>query len=283
MYKFFFIFLCFCTQVFASEQELNEKTADALTREYFEKWEHSNFGLKPYRPNYFLPYGFREGSYTSYDANSREYTNIEAQVQISLKINVAKDILNLEEKYYVSYSHRAFWQIYIESSPFRETNYNPEAFVVFPILDTTSIFKLHNLTVGYSHNSNGQGDDGDIIFRSRSVNYIYTTLSLKHNFLITDFTFYAPFTGSDLSDNPDIIDYLGCTEVKFTYFTGKHMFTLRGRGNTTTGNGAVEATYSYPLVNDVHLYGKIFTGYGESLIDYNNYITKFSIGFSFSR
>jgi len=283
MNKCIFIFLCFSIQIFASEQEFDKNITDVQTSEYFKKWEHSNFGLKPHLPNYVLLYGFRDGSYTSYDANSREYTNIEAQLQISLKINVAKDILNLGEKYYLAYSHRAFWQIYIESSPFRETNYNPEAFVVFPILDTTSIFKLHNLIVGYSHNSNGQGDNGDLVFRSRSVNYMYTTLSLKHDFLITEFTFFAPFMGNDLSDNPDIIDYLGCSEVKFSYFTGKHMFTLRGRGNITTGNGAVEATYSYPLVNDVHLYGKIFSGYGESLIDYNNYITKFSVGFSFSR
>ena len=202
---------------------------------------------------------------------------------MSLKINIAKNLFDLNEIYYLSYSHRAFWQIYIESAPFRETNYNPEAFGVFPILDTTSIFHLRNLTLGYSHLSNGQGNDGSVTSSSRSVNYFYAILSMKHDALITDFTLWAPFMGNDLSDNPDLMDYVGFGQIKLTYFKAKHMFSIKARGCIETGYGAVEGTYSYPIANDVYLYGKIFSGYGESLIDYNNHITKFSIGFSFSR
>jgi len=281
--KYIFILIIICLSVFASDEGIYEKIKDAETKEFMQKWEDSSFGLEPHYVNYLLPYGYREGKYKSYDITPEQYRNIEAELQISLKIGVAKNFFNLNEIYYISYSHRAFWQIYVDSSPFRETNYNPEAFVVFPISDTDSIFKLRDLTIGYSHLSNGQGDNGSATSKTRSVNYFYTTLRMTHDFLITDFTLWVPFMGSDLSDNPDLIDYVGCGEVKFSYFTGKHMLTLKGRGNISTGNGAVEATYSYPLIKDVYLYGKIFSGYGESLIDYNNYITKFSIGFSFSR
>jgi len=79
------------------------------------------------------------------------------------------------------------------------------------------------------------------------------------------------------------MDYIGYSSVKFSYFINEQMVTLMGRANLITGLGAVEATYSYPLTDGAFLYTKIFTGYAESLIDYNNYITKFSIGFSFSR
>ena len=279
MGKYIFVLIIICLSALASD----EKTKDLETKEFMQKWEDSNYGLQPHYVNYLLPYGYRDGKYKSYDIPPEQYENIEAELQVSVKIKVAKNIFKLNEVYYLSYSHRAFWQIYLNSSPFRETNYNPEAFVVFPILDTKSIFKLSDLTIGYSHLSNGQGDNGGDISRSRSVNYFYTTLRMTHNFLVTDFTLWAPFPGNDLSDNPDFMDYVGYGEVKFSYFTGKHMFTLKGRGNIRTGNGAVEGTYSYPLIKDVYLYGKIFSGYGESLIDYNNYITKFSIGFSFSR
>ena len=47
----------------------------------------------------------------------------------------------------------------------------------------------------------------------------------------------------------------------------------------------IEANYSYPILgrDDLFLYAKFFDGYGESLIDYNNKITKFGIGISISR
>ncbi len=61
-------------------------------------------------------------------------------------------------------------------------------------------------------------------------------------------------------------------------------FTLahRSNGQPNTKKGAVEATHSYPLIHN-YFFAKIFSAYGESLIYYDKYITKFSIGFSFSR
>ena len=187
MGKYIFVLIIICLSALASDEELYEKTKDVETKEFIQKWEDSSFGLEPHYVNYLLPYGYREGKYKSYDIIPEQYRNIEAELQISLKIGVAKNFFNLNEIYYLSYSHRAFCQIYVNSSPFRETNYNPEAFVVFPILDSTSMFKLRDLTIGYSHLSNGQGDNGTANSRSRSVNYFYTTLRLTHNFLITDF------------------------------------------------------------------------------------------------
>ncbi len=283
MTKKIVLYLFLCLQIFANEQELYEQIQTLETQESIEKWENSIFSLKPHYPNYILPYGFRNANYTSYDTDSREYTNIEAQLQISFKINLANDFFGLNEAYYLSYSHLAFWQIYVESAPFRETNYNPEAFVIFPISDADSIFHLKDFTVGYSHLSNGQGNDGNITSNSRSVNYFYTILSMKHGALITDLIAWIPLMGNDLSDNPDIMDYVGFGQIKLTYFRGKHMYTLRGRGSLDTGKGLVEGTYSYPIVEDIYFYAKVFSGYGESLIDYNHDISKFSVGFSFSR
>jgi len=79
------------------------------------------------------------------------------------------------------------------------------------------------------------------------------------------------------------MDYIGYGSVKFTYFYFEHMFTLMARGNLERGRGAIEATYSYPLQDQTNLYVKLFSGYEESLIDYNRNLTKFAIGFSFSR
>jgi len=265
-----------------------EKVKNLETKKSVQKWLNGGFGLKPHKVNYLLPFGYREKPYVS-SLPSIEHKNIEAELQVSLRLRVAKDLLGLKESYYTAYSHQAFWQFYIDSSPFRESLYSPEVFVKFPIDDGNSPFGLRSLTFGYTHESNGQPDTDGITFESgevlrnfsRSLNYFYTKLRVQHEALVTDFTLLAPF--DDLSDNPDIMDYRGYTKIQFTYFVSEHMFSLMGRGNVANLRGALEATYSYPLLNDANFYVKIFSGYGESLIDYNNNIAKYSIGFSFSR
>ncbi len=266
---------------------------DKKAQDSMQNWLDGKFGLQPHYVNYLLPFGYTEQTYDNYTL-SDEYGNIEAQLQVSFKINMGHDLFGLNEKYYLSYSQRSFWQIYEISSPFRETNYNPEMFVVFPISDSRSGFNMRSVTLAYSHLSNGQGQTHDktqytYVYedpnnRSRGIDNFYVNLRFQYSTLITDLKIWTPPVESrDKSDNPDIMDYLGYTQLKFSYFWGKNMFTFMGRGNFRTGRGAAEATYSYPLVNGTFFYAKIFSGYGESLIDYNNQITKFSMGFSFSR
>lgn len=266
---------------------------DVKAKDSMQKWLDGKFGLQPHYVNYLLPLGYTEQDYKSY-VPSDEYGDIEAQLQVSLKINIGNDLFGLGEKYYLSYSQRSFWQIYENSSPFRETNYNPEMFIVFPTSDHIEAFNMRSVTLAYSHLSNGQGQTHDDTLytyayedpdnRSRGIDNFYLNFRFQHDTLITDFKVWTPpIEDKDKSDNPDIMDYLGYTKLKFTYFWGENMFTIMGRGNPKTRKGAVEASYSYPLVNGTFLYAKVFSGYGESLIDYNNQITKFSIGFSFSR
>lgn len=298
------ILLVFCLSivVFASNASAHEdvKLTPAQKQEIdtqeskksMEHWLSGIFGLQPYKTNYLLPYGYSNKVYKSY-VQTDKYQRNEAELQVSLKMNVAKDIFGLNERYYLSYTHTAFWQLYAASSPFRETNYNPEAFVVFPVYDKNSDLHLRSIKFALAHKSNGQGSNKDAVYaspaddlgnRSRSINYIYSTLRFEHGTLLTDITAMWPFPESeDGNDNPDIMDYQGYTKIKFTYFYKKNMFTLMGRGNVVTGKGAVEGTYSYPLMNDTYLFFKAFSGYGESLIDYNNNLNKFSVGFSFSR
>ena len=267
------------------------KKEDVEAKNSMNRWLDDVFGLKPHKANYILPIGYKDKSYMSYDTNI--YKNIEAELQVSLKLKIARDFFGLDESYYLAYSHKAFWQIYVDSSPFRETNYSPEGFVVFPVLDNTTIFHMRALKFGIGHSSNGQGDTSEVVYpfgytnpgnRSRSLNYVYTEGTFQYDTLITDLRFWARIPEDPATDdNPDYTDYSGSMEVKFSYFVDKHMFTFMQRGSVSTWKGATELTYSYPLVNDTYVYGKIFSGYGESLIDYDNYITKFALGFSFSR
>lgn len=297
--KYIFVLIFLVLSVMASERKYKKVESydvlnieDNVSKQSMQKWLDKDLGLKPHRVNYLLPYGHRSGNYKSY-VQTDEYKNIEAELQVSLKLYLGTNLLGFNESYYIAYSHVAFWQIHADSSPFRETNYTPEIFVDFPVTKKDMYFNMSSIRFGIAHTSNGQGSNEGVVYndpsdnpgnRSRNINLIYTELSFQHDTLITELRFHAPLPGTaNDEDNPDIMDYLGYTSVKFNYFLGHHMFTLMARMNFTKRLGAVESTYSYPLIDNAYFYTKIFTGYGESLIDYNNDITKFSVGFSFSR
>ena len=267
---------------------------DNETKDSLQKWAESSFNLEPYKVNYILPYAYAFDEY-SVTIPFAKYKQTEAQLQISLKLKVGEDWLGLDESYYLAYSHKAFWQIYAYSSPFRETNYNPEAFVVFPVTEDTGDFHLRSIKVAFAHISNGEPDTSSedingVEFEniSRGLNYIYTAATLQHSFaygiLVSEWTLRAPvLLNSGTSENDDIMDYYGYTKVKFSYFHKKHLATLMLMGNPVEGHGAMQMTYSYPIFDSfINLYGSFFTGYGESLIDYNHDVTKVAVGFSFS-
>ena len=61
---------------------------------------------------------------------------------------------------------------------------------------------------------------------------------------------------------------------------------MRGQNNLESGfsRGGLELSWSFPLWNWPYLRGYVqyYTGYGESLIDYDQYVNRLGIGFSLS-
>jgi phospholipase A1 len=291
--RYIIIFLLLAFSTLAAKVCDTNSTEDPLIpnlESSMTQWLHHDFGLKPYRTNYLLPFGYANKEYYS-PLPTMKYSNAEAELQVSLQLRIFKDVLGFNEEYFLSYTQKSFWQIYVESSPFRETNYNPEAFVIFPLNDEDNYFRFYSLKFALAHISNGQADTQDVILAdssslgnlSRSINFVYSTLRLQHKSLFLDLKTWVRIPEDpETDDNPDIMDYSGYASAKLTYFYNDHMFTLKGRGNFGTGKGFVEGTYSFPLLRN-YFYLKLFSGYGESLIDYNNYVSKVSVGFSFSR
>jgi phospholipase A1 len=272
---------------------------DNETAETIRKSIVSDFGLKTFHENYLLPFGYREGVYDSY-VPSDHYKNIESELQLSFRLDFLPDLFGLNETYSAAYTQRSFWQVYAGSSPFRETNYQPEVFVTFPT--ASHKVPIKSVAVGFAHQSNGQGnvteqDFGDINVsdpaaiapylrnRSRSWNYAWTEAVFQTGSLFTELKLWYRFKESEEDDNPDLTDYLGYGSLRFILPYGKSMTSLLLRQNFVTGRGAQQLIWTYPFSHRENVFWclKAFTGYGESLIDYNNYVTKFSIGFSFSR
>lgn len=271
------------------------------------------FGLKPYKANYFLPFSYskdkpnRVDALYGYNGLSDAYKhynkNIEVQFQLSVQKQLSYDFFGLNEYISFAYTQKVWWQLYDVSAPFRETNYQPELFVTIPTSQQIDDnIGLKGVKFGFIHESNGQ--EG---YRSRSWNRLYATgLWQWDNLFLSTRVWYRLKENrrpdwyyeqsvhdsailqaySDGDENPDIEDYLGYGDIKVSYLYGKSHFGLLLRNNLDfdENRGAIEFTYAYPFFNspNTYWYTKIFTGYGESLIDYNVDVTRASFGFSFS-
>ena len=278
---------------------------DADTKKTIERKALSQFGLRAFKDNYFLPASCGDFGYRSY-VPSDSYDQCEAEVQLSFGYDFMHNVFGFGEIYTLAYTQRSYWQIYTGSKPFRETNYNPALIVTVPRDDHFGDVALKALTLTFAHHSNGQGNvterglvdsnvtDSTLVQehpewvqnRSRSWNYAAASAIFEYGALFAEFTGWFRFPESEqYDDNPDLLDYLGYGSLRLYYPKGKSVTQMMLRHNIVTGKGAVEASWTYPLADrtNTYWYVKAFSGYGESLIDYNHYINKFGIGLSFSR
>ena len=249
-----------------------QKIDDKDTRRTIYQYVHSIFNMKAYDSNYLLPFSMRLNS--DYDMPGRRDTKAtEVEFQISIKYDFLPNILGLDEVYTFAYTQHSFWQYYVGDAYFRETNYNPKFFVTIPTKDKY----LKALRFSVEHQSNGLG-----LPYERSWNFVTLSTYFQYKLLFTEVQgWYRMPDNRDY--NPDLLDYLGHGHIRFRLPYKKSLFSLLVR-NTFHGKGAVDATYSHPIVgNDLFLFVKGFAGYGESLIDYNNYVEKIGFGVSLSR
>ncbi len=246
--------------------------------------DSSRYLISLYRPNYFLParYSDRPNEapfdvlFNAFDKTDAELDSTEAEFQLSFKARLwATDDRRLGV--WAAYTQRSQWQVYNGdlSAPFRETNYEPEVFVSYNPALSFGGFDWRLLNVGYNHQSNGRSDP-----ISRSWDRLVAEIGIERgDFALLIRPWAVIDEGGD--DNPDITDYMGWGDVTATYKWGGHSFTLMGRGNPETGKGTAQLTWmSPPIVGPLRAYAEAFSGYGDSLIDYNWYQNTIGIGIS---
>ena len=70
--------------------------------------------------------------------------------------------------------------------------------------------------------------------------------------------------------SPTVLPFCCHGEISAIYRWRGHSFQAMARGNVNTGKGAFQAGWmSPPLLGSFRGYVQVFTGYGESMIDYN--------------
>lgn len=208
-----------------------------------------------------------------------ELNALESKFQLSLKTKVFHNILWGKADVWAAYSQRAFWQIYNEalSRPFRETNYEPEIILNFPVSFSLLGFKGKMVGAAFIHESNGRSDP-----ISRSWNRLSFHAGFERGPWQVMFKNWVRLGGSN-DDNPEISDYIGRAEAKVSYDLRRQRFYAIARHSMTFGEksrGSLQLNWTFPIINNFSGHLQVFEGYGESLIDYNHRQTTVGLGVS---
>ncbi len=244
------------------------------------------FLFRPHRPNYFLPLKYSnspndtpfQGSLVQPDLG---LDHVEAELQLSFKIKGMEGVFGHDDlDLWFGYTITSFWQAYNDtiSSPFRETNYEPEAMLVYRTDYSIGGFRGRFINLGFAHQSNGRGEG-----LSRSWNRIYAQFGFERdNLALLIRPWYRIPESDDEDDNPDIEDYLGRGDLQLVYRRGRDTYSLVLRNNfdRTDNRGSLKLNWSFPLYGRLKGYVQYFNGYGESLIDYNHSQQSLGIGVS---
>lgn len=174
-------------------------------------------------------------------------------------------------KLHFGYTQTSLWDLSTSSLPFHDTSYRPSIFWQSK-LDEKNTIGLAYLRSGLEHESNGK--DG---ISSRSINTVYFQPVWRKDFAGGDSLFFAPRLYGYLNQdgNPDITRYRGYVDWQVRYGDERGRLVSSRVRTGTAGYGSVQLELSTPLRKPLFsrtggfLYIQLFSGYGESLLDYN--------------
>ncbi len=245
------------------------------------------FAPRPYKPVYLLPATWTDRVNQQPKSPSPDHSvfqdldlrNIEAKYQISLKALLGDRLFGTTASLWGGYTQSSRWQVYngAESRPFRETNYEPEVMLVWPFQTEVGGWRLRHGLVSLNHQSNGRS-----LPLSRSWNRIIGELAFdRGEWLVELRPWWRLREAVKDDDNPDITDFIGRAEVVIGRYWGDHALTLQLRhslrgGQRSKGSGQLE--WVFPMSGALHGYLQVFSGYGESMIDYNLSQRRIGIG-----
>jgi phospholipase A1 len=226
------------------------------------------------------------------------YKRSEMRLQLSVRTKVAKGLLTSGEgddagsdSVWVGYTQQSYWQLFngAISRPFRTTDHEPELIYIYPHqIDLPGGWKYRLSGMGLNHQSNGQS-----LPLSRSWNRFYVMGAAEKDLGgDASLTVQARVWGrlresSGSDDNPDISDNIGRAELSSQWQINKaHSLGLTLRHSLKSqarGSARLEWMKASTAIADsaaLRYHVQLFSGYGDSLVDYNRRRTVLSVGLS---
>lgn len=196
-----------------------------------------------------------------------KYTS-DAKFQISLRHRLYRKLLPFKTYVFFTYTQKSFWNIYRKSAPFADNNYNPT------IGFGRNFIRNHRIEwmgmLQFEHESNGR----DSIW-SRSWNRVtFTAIYLPD----AHFSFQAKawIAMQVAKENKHLTRYAGIGHLAATYVNNDGRLScsallIKRGGWNLNANWQLQLAYRLFKEDNQYLFLQIYTGYGESMMDYNQY------------
>ncbi|WP_371813829.1 phospholipase A [Diaphorobacter sp. HDW4A] len=259
------------------------------------------FSFRGYRPVSVMASGADEinrqptsGNPVNSASFERPYQKQEMRLQFSVRTKLASGLLtSADSKYrdslWLGYTQQSSWQLFNSkiSRPFRNTDHEPEIMYVYPTTAELPMgWRWRYTGVGLAHQSNGQSDP---LSRSWNRYYVMTGFELPNRFTVDAKLWKRISESADDDNNPNIQNYIGRGELRLGWNVNQRNYLgLTARGSLNgKGKGSGRIDWMHTLgegwlggKSNLRLHASLFSGYGDSLIDYNFKRTVFSVGFS---
>ncbi|MCB1827183.1 MAG: phospholipase A, partial [Coxiellaceae bacterium] len=243
--------------------------------EHEKKIEKTRYGISFFEPTYILPFYYTGRPdfqvYSGTTPDNQKVMNAEFKAQVSLMVPLWVDMFHSHWSLTAAYTQLSYWQVYAKSQYFRETNYEPTLFASINFLPNWQ------LLVGMVHQSNGRGGSLE-----RSWNRAYIDIEFSGTHWLVSIKPWVLIFKSESSDlhNPDIRRYLGNARVVVAYQFHHQELSLMVRNAIDSGfsRGAIQLGYQFPIYGKVNGFIQFFSGYGQSLIEYDHYTNSVGAG-----
>lgn len=258
------------------------------------------FGIRGYKPITLSWIGAdsvnnQPSSPTQSAAPYVPYDNNEARIQLSVRTKIAQGLLTqslplLRDSVWFGYTQQSNWQLFNgdQSRPFRTTDHSPEVTYIYPLdAELPGGWRLRYGGLTLIHQSNGQSDP---LSRSWNRTILSAGMEKGKEFVLKGELWNRVNESEDSDNNPDISDYVGRAEIAGTWNVDRKNTlgaTIRHslRANT---NGSLKLEWLRDLSDTgvaggrsgLRFHTQVFTGYGDSLVDYNRRRTVLSLGLS---
>jgi phospholipase A1/A2 len=238
-----------------------------------ESWEFFANHMSFYEPIYFIL-----GTYPA------------AEFQVSLKYKLVdlKGDGNPLTHLYFGYTQTSFWELFTKDPAFYDTSYKPSGFFYYPDVFQNDFFQL-DLQAGGEHESNGRGGTLE-----RSMNTVYlqptATVDLPYDlqFSLQPRAWFYMYVGDN---NPDMDQYHGYADLRtaLTWLDPNSGERIQFSNKVTIGDEGSHAGLLFdlrfnlaglPVLRKFNpaIQVQYFTGYGQTMLQYNQVSHGFRAG-----
>lgn len=235
-----------------------------------------HYTIGTYMPTYMLPFYYTEmpDQAVGRTPDNQKIMSAEFKAQLSFQMMLWYHPFQLPVNLKAAYTQLSYWQFYAKSQFFRETNYMPQIFLT---MDKQNTWGDWHDELGLVHQSNGRGGSTE-----RSWNRVYAQVQLTHSHWMVAVKPWLLIFKEESSDlhNRHITRYLGYGHILLGTKFYHQTLVLMLRNNLESGfsHGAEQLNWSFPLFGKLSGFVQAFSGYGQSLIEYNHYTNSIGIG-----